>query len=92
GAHMMQARREELLAKKARLAEIKRQRELRAQQAAGRSITPSELVSPTPSRANSRREIESLIDSILSSSAGANSPRRGSRPNSVISTGELSTD
>jgi len=44
----MQARREELLAKKARLAEIKRQRELRAQQAAGRSITPSEVGSSPP--------------------------------------------
>lgn len=40
----MQQRREEILAKKAKLAELKRQRELRASQSAGRgSITPSEV-------------------------------------------------
>ncbi|KAL2174743.1 WD40-repeat-containing domain protein [Thermothelomyces heterothallicus CBS 202.75] len=91
----MQHRRDEILAKKAKLAELKRQRELRASQANRSSITPSEIISPTPSRADNRREIESLIDSLVresrpvSVSTGANSPGRfGSRPNSVLSAGE----
>ncbi|AEO53240.1 hypothetical protein MYCTH_2074571, partial [Thermothelomyces thermophilus ATCC 42464] len=91
----MQHRRDEILAKKAKLAELKRQRELRASQANRSSITPSEIISPTPGRADNRREIESLIDSLVresrpvSVSTGANSPGRfGSRPNSVLSAGE----
>lgn len=54
------------------------------------------MISPTPGRADNRREIESLINSLVgesrpvSVSTGANSPRRGSRPNSVLSAGELS--
>ncbi|KAK4193510.1 putative cytoplasmic dynein 1 intermediate chain 2 [Podospora australis] len=95
----MQQRRDEILQKKARLAELKRQRELRASQsAAGRhSTTPSELFSPMPGRHTSRHEIENLINSLVgdsrpvSVSTGANSPaRRGSRPNSVLSAGEVS--
>ncbi|KAJ9134036.1 Cytoplasmic dynein 1 intermediate chain 2 [Pleurostoma richardsiae] len=99
----MQQRRDEILAKKAKLAELKRQRELRASQAtAGRpSIgSPSDLISPTPGRADSRREIESLINSLVGESrpgstttGGAASPApRGSRPNSVLSAGELSNE
>ncbi|KAK0630052.1 WD40-repeat-containing domain protein [Bombardia bombarda] len=96
----MQQRRDEIVAKKARLAELKRQRELRASH--GTSIrhsiaTGSDLISPTPSRAENRHEIELLINRLVgesrpvSVSTGANSPaRRGSRPNSVLSTGELS--
>ncbi|KXX82916.1 Cytoplasmic dynein 1 intermediate chain 2 [Madurella mycetomatis] len=93
----MQQRRDEILAKKAKLAELKRQRELRASQATARQgINTSELISPTPGRADNRREIETLIKSLVgesrsvSVSTGANSPRRGSRPNSVLSAGELS--
>ncbi|KAK4181320.1 putative cytoplasmic dynein 1 intermediate chain 2 [Triangularia setosa] len=94
----MQQRRDEILAKKAKLAELKRQRELRASQSAGRgSITPSELISPMPGRHTSRHDIENLINSLVgdsrsvSVSTGMNSPaRRGSRPNSVLSGGELS--
>ncbi|ATY59591.1 cytoplasmic dynein 1 intermediate chain 2 [Cordyceps militaris] len=99
----MQARRDEILAKKAKLAELKRQRELRASHAsAGRQSmgSPGELVSPTPGRADSRREIESLINSLVGESrpgstttGGAASPApRGSRPNSVLSTGEISNE
>ncbi|KAK4160992.1 putative cytoplasmic dynein 1 intermediate chain 2 [Cladorrhinum sp. PSN259] len=95
----MEQRRGEILAKKAKLAELKRQRELRASQAAGRaSASPGELVSPIPGRPN-RTEIEDLINSLvreprpISVSTGAHSPaRRGSRPNSVLSAGEISTD
>ncbi|KAK3309647.1 WD40-repeat-containing domain protein [Chaetomium strumarium] len=96
----MNQRRDEILAKRAKLAELKRQRELRASQASARqSIDSNELISPTPSRADNRREIESLIDSLVresrpvSVSTGANSPGRfGSRPNSVLSAGELSNE
>ncbi|KAF7548455.1 hypothetical protein G7046_g8669 [Stylonectria norvegica] len=99
----MQQRRDEILAKKAKLAELKRQRELRASAAnAGRSsmATPSDLISPTPGRADNRREIESLINSLVGDSrpgstvtGGAASPApRGSRPNSVLSAGELSNE
>ncbi|OAA32597.1 cytoplasmic dynein 1 intermediate chain 2 [Moelleriella libera RCEF 2490] len=98
----MQQRRDEILAKKAKLAELKRQRELRASQAsAGRqSLGANDLVSPVPGRADNRREIESLINSLVGESrpgstttGGAASPGpRGSRPNSVLSTGELSNE
>ncbi|GAO17797.1 uncharacterized protein UV8b_02104 [Ustilaginoidea virens] len=98
----MQQRRDEILAKKAKLAELKRQRELRASQAGtGRqSLGASDLISPTAGRADSRRDLESLINSLVGESrsgstttCGAASPGpRGSRPNSVLSAGELSND
>lgn len=97
----MQQRREEILAKKAKLAELKRQRELRASQASAsrQSIgSTSELISAQVARPD-RREIERLIDDLVgesrpvSVSTGADSPaRRGSRPNSVLSAGELSNN
>ncbi|KAL1861725.1 hypothetical protein Daus18300_008694 [Diaporthe australafricana] len=97
----MQQRRDEILAKKAKLAELKRQRELRATQngPTGRpSFSGSDLISPAPARADNRREIESLINSLVGESrpgsvttGGAASPaHRGSRPNSVLSAGETS--
>ncbi|KAI1415721.1 WD40 repeat-like protein [Hypoxylon sp. FL1857] len=98
----MQQRRDEILAKKAKLAELKRQRELRANQAATVARTSiggsSKLISPTPGRDN-RKVIESLINSLVgesrpgSSTTGAASPgprSRGSRPNSVLSADDLS--
>ncbi|OTB03117.1 hypothetical protein M426DRAFT_322145 [Hypoxylon sp. CI-4A] len=96
----MQQRRDEILAKKAKLAELKRQRELRANQAATNSRSSisgtSDLISPTPGRDN-RKVIESLINSLVgdsrpaSSTTGAASPGfRGSRPNSVLSGDDLS--
>ncbi|KAK7951462.1 uncharacterized protein PG986_007190 [Apiospora aurea] len=77
----MQQRRDEILAKKAKLAELKRQRELRANQAStGRS-------SVSGSGDLGRREQAGL---------GVHRRRipahRGSRPNSVLSAGELSGD
>ncbi|KAK1755090.1 cytoplasmic dynein 1 intermediate chain 2 [Echria macrotheca] len=96
----MQQRRDEILAKKAKLAELKRQREIRTQATASRQSigVTSDLISPTPGRTD-RREIEAIINSVLgesrpvSVSTGANSPaRRGSRPNSVLSAGELSNE
>ncbi|KAG8350993.1 Cytoplasmic dynein 1 intermediate chain 2 [Fusarium venenatum] len=99
----MQQRRDEILAKKAKLAELKRQRELRANAAnAGRASvgTSSDLISPTPGRADNRREIETLINSLVGDSrpgsavtGGPGSPApRGSRPNSVLSAGEISNE
>ncbi|KAI1339633.1 cytoplasmic dynein-like protein 1 intermediate chain 2 [Xylariaceae sp. FL0016] len=99
----MQQRRDEILAKKAKLAELKRQRELRANQAnAGRtSIAGSgDLISPAPGRADKQKELESLINSLVgdssrpgSTTTGAASPGpRGSRPNSVLSAGDLSVE
>ncbi|KAK3942150.1 cytoplasmic dynein 1 intermediate chain 2 [Diplogelasinospora grovesii] len=98
----MQQRRDEILAKKAKLAELKRQRELRASQAsAGRQSigSSSDLISPTPGRADNRREIESLINSLVGESRpasvvnGIGSPiPRGSRPNSVLSASQLSNE
>ncbi|KAI0109992.1 WD40 repeat-like protein [Daldinia grandis] len=97
----MQQRRDEILAKKAKLAELKRQRELRASQAASVARPsigggPSDLISPTPGRDN-RKVIESLINSLVgesrpaSSTTGVASPGlRGSRPNSVLSADDLS--
>ncbi|KAL2756892.1 hypothetical protein ACRALDRAFT_1049131 [Sodiomyces alcalophilus JCM 7366] len=97
----MQSRRDEILAKRAKLAELKRQRELRASQAAGGrpSIgSPGEVIAPTPGR-NSRQDIEALINTLVgesrpgSTTGGAGSPGpRGSRPNSVLSAGELSNE
>ncbi|KAI1814611.1 cytoplasmic dynein-like protein 1 intermediate chain 2 [Poronia punctata] len=96
----MQQRRDEILAKKAKLAELKRQREFRANQAnAGRVSTagPSDIIAPIPGHINDRkREIEDIIGRLVgesrpgSTTTGAASPRRGSRPNSVLSGGELS--
>ncbi|PQE29806.1 WD domain-containing protein [Rutstroemia sp. NJR-2017a WRK4] len=99
---MQQQRRDEILAKKAKLAELKRQRELRAREvsASRQSVgSSSDLASPTPGRADNRRELDSLISSLVGDSrpgstgpGGAGSPAKGSRPNSVLSAGELSNE
>lgn len=97
----MQQRRDEILAKKAKLAELKRQRELRASQLQGprQSLgTSSDLASPQPSRASTRLDIDALIDHLVgdsrpASTSGAASPGpKGSRPTSVVSAGELSNE
>ncbi|KAI9852627.1 MAG: hypothetical protein M1838_000075 [Thelocarpon superellum] len=93
----MQQRREEIQAKKARLEELKRQRKLRQDQFA--QSKPSEdgstYHSPAPNRVSSNREeLDSLISTLVGdsrpASAGAREPVKGSRPNSVLSAGELS--
>ncbi|KAF2229490.1 cytoplasmic dynein intermediate chain [Viridothelium virens] len=99
----MQQRKDEILAKKAKLAELKRQREQRAKEftASRQSIGDgSELVAPIPSRANNRADLDNLISSLVGdsrpSSAGPREPsspaQRGSRPTSVVSAGQLSGD
>ncbi|GAB7347989.1 hypothetical protein MBLNU459_g5488t2 [Dothideomycetes sp. NU459] len=95
----LQARKEEILAKKAKLAELKRQRELRQKEfsTTRQSVgDASELVSPTPSRANNRAELDSLISSLVDRPGRAtpldqDSPSaRASRPTSVVSAGQVS--
>ncbi|KAI1819741.1 cytoplasmic dynein-like protein 1 intermediate chain 2 [Xylaria intraflava] len=96
----MQQRRDEILAKKAKLAELKRQRELRANQTNTGRVSTSGLNdsgTSSPSHFQDRKkEIEDIIgklmgDSRPGSTIGAASPaRRGSRPNSVLSAGEIS--
>ncbi|KFZ05467.1 hypothetical protein V501_08335 [Pseudogymnoascus sp. VKM F-4519 (FW-2642)] len=99
----MQQRRDEILAKKAKLEELKRQRALRAREvsATRQSIgSPVDLISPTPGRSDNRRELDNLISSLVGDSrpgstgpGGAGSPaHRGSRPNSVLSAGALSNE
>ena len=69
----MQQRKEEILAKKAKLAELKRQRELRQKDlnTTRHSLDASDLVSPSPQRITSsgssikREDIESLISSLV---------------------------
>ncbi|KAH8732869.1 WD40-repeat-containing domain protein [Phaeosphaeriaceae sp. PMI808] len=102
----MQQRREEILAKKAKLAELKRQRELRKQESSSRQ-SPSgsplgEILAPTPRRSedlDKRTDVNLLINSILAESrpgstqpgspAGAGRP---TRPTSIVSAGQLSSD
>ncbi|RDW84403.1 putative cytoplasmic dynein intermediate chain [Coleophoma cylindrospora] len=90
----MQQRRDEILAKKAKLAELKRQRELRSKDASASRASiggPSDLATAIPARAENRAALDSLVNDILGS--GKRSPaRRGSRPNSVLSAGELSVE
>ncbi|EEH33673.1 cytoplasmic dynein 1 intermediate chain 2 [Paracoccidioides lutzii Pb01] len=95
----MQQRKDEILAKKAKLAELKRQRELRQKEFSQnrQSIEGSEVLAPTPSRSDSRAELDSFISRLVdrpSSAAfkdGIESPRgRESRPNSVLSASQLS--
>ncbi|KAF2400516.1 WD40 repeat-like protein [Trichodelitschia bisporula] len=98
------ARREAILAKKEKLAELKRTRALRQQelqnsrQASGEH---ADLIQPTPNRAARQRDIDDILTSVLgesrSSSVGPRetaSPRGGSRsrPGSVVSSRPFSDD
>ncbi|KAI9761921.1 MAG: hypothetical protein M4579_000704 [Chaenotheca gracillima] len=100
----MQQRKDEILAKKAKLAEIKRQRELRQSQLShSRQGDGVEIESPSPRRGDSREKVDELVQRVLGESrpsstglrdagSGAASASRGSRPNSVLSAGDLSVD
>ncbi|KAI9798881.1 MAG: hypothetical protein M1833_004384 [Piccolia ochrophora] len=99
----MQHRRDEILAKKAKLAELKRQREQRQKEfsTARQSIgDASEVVSPTPGRADHRRDLDAIISSLVGDSrpssagpgSGSATAARGSRPSSVLSAEGLSGD
>ncbi|KAH8433663.1 hypothetical protein N8T08_001276 [Aspergillus melleus] len=97
----MQQRKAEILAKRAKLAELKRQRELRQKefsQTRANTGDASEIVSPVPSRSDSRAELDDLISRLVdrpgsASVSHADGPsRKGSRPNSVLSASQLSGD
>ncbi|KAK2740401.1 hypothetical protein FQN57_006141 [Myotisia sp. PD_48] len=99
----IQQRKDEILAKKAKLAELKRQRELRQREFSQNRLSvgdSSEVLSPTPNRSDSRAELDTLISRLVdrpSSAAlrdgGESSPRgRGSRPNSVLSAEQFGGD
>ncbi|KAF7116273.1 hypothetical protein CNMCM5793_004349 [Aspergillus hiratsukae] len=98
----VQQRKAEILAKRAKLAELRRQRELRqkefSQSRASTGGEASEVVSPVPSRSDSRAELDDLIARLVdrpgsASVSHADGPsRKGSRPNSVLSASQLSGD
>ncbi|KAL5116266.1 hypothetical protein ACEQ8H_005824 [Pleosporales sp. CAS-2024a] len=103
----MQQRRDEILAKKAKLAELKRQRELRKQEASSRqSLSGSplgEILSPTPRRSEDvekrNQDVNFLVNSLIGESrpgsAQPGSPAgagRPTRPTSIVSAGQLSSD
>jgi dynein intermediate chain, cytosolic len=90
---------EELLAKKARLAELKRQRELRQEQLASKRISiGGDVPSPGRSAEERRTEIDHLVSRLIDrkrdrDSIGASPNRRdGSRPSSSYGTGQVTPD
>ncbi|KAI9809038.1 MAG: hypothetical protein M1825_002327 [Sarcosagium campestre] len=94
---IMQQRKDEILAKKAKLVEMRRRREERSRDfsSSRQSIgDASEIVSPAPGRADNRRDLEMLISTLVSrdSSSGPHTGAKGSRPNSVLSAEGLSGD
>ncbi|KAJ5884007.1 uncharacterized protein N7473_010893 [Penicillium subrubescens] len=96
----VQQRKNEILAKRAKLAELKKQRELRQKEFSNNRNSigdTSEIASPVPSRSDSRAELDDLISRLVdrpgsaSISHGADGQsRKGSRPNSVLSASQLS--
>ncbi|KAJ5392264.1 hypothetical protein N7509_007754 [Penicillium cosmopolitanum] len=96
----MQQRKNEILAKRAKLAELKKQRDLRQREfTTNRNSVgdASEIASPVPSHSGSRAELDDLISRLVdrpgsaSLSHGAeDQSRRGSRPTSVLSASQLS--
>ncbi|KAK9771863.1 putative WD40-repeat-containing domain protein [Seiridium cardinale] len=89
---MNQDRQAEIAKKRAKLLELKKAREIRQKEQRGSAGGPGDILAPTP--AKDRRDIESLISSLVGErpgSTGASSPiHRASRPTSVLSAGELS--
>ncbi|MCJ1351621.1 MAG: hypothetical protein MMC33_001605 [Icmadophila ericetorum] len=79
----MQQRKDEIQAKKARLAELKRQRELRQREFSQQRGSTPELAAPTP-RVDSRKDLDIFISSVLGEASSsvhtpsAQSPRPGS--------------
>ncbi|KAJ5825781.1 hypothetical protein N7474_002919 [Penicillium riverlandense] len=96
----MQQRKNEILAKRAKLAELKKQRELRQKEFTNTRNSvgdASEIASPIPGRSDNRAELDDLISRLVdrpgsaSISHGAETQsRRGSRPNSILSASQLS--
>ncbi|KAL8940623.1 MAG: hypothetical protein Q9211_002188 [Gyalolechia sp. 1 TL-2023] len=96
-------RRDEILAKKAKLAELRRQREERekkSKELSNRDVTgelSAETAATPPNRSLDRKDLDSVIDGLLgdrrSSQAGTSSPsRRKSRPTSTADVTHAETD
>ncbi|KAL9029981.1 MAG: hypothetical protein Q9196_001847 [Gyalolechia fulgens] len=96
-------RRDEILAKKAKLAELRRQREERekkSKELSNRDVTgelSAETAATPPNRSLDRKDLDSVIDGLLgdrrSSQAGTSSPsRRKSRPTSTADVTQAETD
>nr|OQO31628.1 hypothetical protein B0A51_00780 [Rachicladosporium sp. CCFEE 5018] len=69
-----QSRKDELLAKRAKLAEMKRQKEIRTKEftSSRQSLDPSQIASPSPSRVPRRADdLDSLISSLVDRPASA---------------------
>ncbi|KAJ5658146.1 WD40-repeat-containing domain protein [Penicillium longicatenatum] len=96
----MQQRKNEILAKKAKLAELKKQRELRQREFTSNRNSvgdASEIASPVPSHSGSRAELDELITRLVDrpgsatiSHAFEGQSGKGSRPTSVLSASQLS--
>lgn len=87
-------RREEILQKKAKLAEIKRQREERQKEFSATRQSLSALPTASKTSEQSRKELEDLVSSLIDRpkrDSGHVSPaHRGSRPSSILSSDQLS--
>ncbi|PVI03696.1 WD40 repeat-like protein [Periconia macrospinosa] len=99
----LQQRREEIEAKKAKLEELRRARLIRKEQAAAKrslSASPSEILQPTPRRGDpsQKHDIDAIISGIYENSRpgsalpGSPAAGRTTRPTSVISASQLSSD
>ncbi|KAL8420160.1 hypothetical protein RB594_003078 [Gaeumannomyces avenae] len=100
----MQQRRDEILAKKAKLAELKEKRRARTEQASSRqsigiATTSDHAIPPLHNSGREREDLDLFIERLVgdrpssTTTGGAASPGpRGSRPNSVLSAGELSNE
>ncbi|KAF2874764.1 cytoplasmic dynein 1 intermediate chain 2 [Massariosphaeria phaeospora] len=97
----MQQRRDEILAKKAKLEELKRQRQLRKEGLANRQSiggTP-ELLQPIPRREDQKRHLDEIINSLVGDNSRPGSTQPGSpaggksaRPVSLDSGSQFSSD
>lgn len=89
-------RREEILQKKAKLAEIKRQREERQKEFSATRQSLSAVPTASKTSEQSRKELEDLVSSLIDrpkKDSGQVSPaHRGSRPSSILSSEQLSGD
>ena len=97
-------RKDEILAKKAKLAELRRQREEREQrQKEGRRETllddGSGIRGPTPRRSTDRQDLDSFIESLVGERPGSQgpgtgtaSPARRSRPSSTLSAVQVGSE
>ncbi|KAG2169531.1 MAG: Uncharacterized protein AUREO_046000 [Aureobasidium pullulans] len=77
----LEARKQEILAKRAKLAELKRQRAQRQKEftSTRQSGDAAELISPSPSRANSRADLDQLISTLVDR-PGRSTPRDQDSP------------